>query len=167
MRRKMLSVVCLVLAIASARADQEILSLHARIVVDVVDAKRIIVAVDSNQDGSVEHLFLYTASERLRVTPRMTANGEVQFREGDFLLVKPAGGMKTLRFSARQEFVATNSDDAVLRFDRTAGLSKYTPVVPLSIKDLESKRVTADCASSPASCVEVAGQLLPFPPEHG
>jgi len=166
MKRKMLTAVCAVLSIASVRVaagDQEVLFLKGRIVIDVVDAKRVIVAVDSNQDGTVEHLFLYTASERLRVTPRMAASGEVQYLEGDFLLVKPAGGLKNLRFSAREESGPTDSDDAVIPFDRTAGLSQYIPVAPLSIKDLESTRVTGDCARSPASCVEVAGQLLPFP----
>jgi hypothetical protein len=164
-RRKILSAVCMVLAIASVRVaarDEEVLSLRGLIVVDMVDTQRIIVAVDSNRDGTVEHLFLYTASERLRVTPRMTTPGEAQYREGDFLLVKPAGGMRSLHFSAREES-EVHSDNDVIRFDRTAGLSQYIPIAPISIKDLASKRVTADCASSPASCVEVAGQLLPFP----
>lgn len=165
MNRKFLSVFSLILVVAAAHAaagDQEILSFRGRVIVDVVDAQRVIVAVDSNKDGNVEHLFLYSASERMHVSPQLDIPGEVQYREGGFLLVKLAGGMPNLWFSARQESGASDSGTAVIRFDRTAGLSQYSPVTPISIEDLRSKRVTGDCASTPASCVEVSGQLLPF-----
>jgi hypothetical protein len=154
--------VLVVASVQAAAGDQEILSLRGRVIVDVVDAQRVIVAVDSNKDGKVEHLFLYSASERMHVSPQLDIPGEVQYREGDFLLVKLAGGVPNLWFSARQESGASDSDASVIRFDRTAGLSQYIPVAPISIEDLKSKRITGDCAMTPASCVEVSGQLLPF-----
>jgi hypothetical protein len=98
----------------------------------------------------------------MHVSPQLDVSGEVQYREGSFLLVKLAGGGMNLWFSAEHESVAGDSDANVIRFDRTAGLSLYTPVTPISVEDLRSKKVTGDCASTPASCVEVAGQMLPF-----
>jgi hypothetical protein len=171
MKARMLKFAAIGLVIASmysvavaGAGDQKVLSLRGLMIVDAVDAQRIFVAVDSDLDGRFERLFLYSASERLRIAPRMVnVPGELEYREGGFLLLKLAGGAKTLRFTASPESGVEDSDAAVIRFDRTAGLSQYIPATPLSSEDLESTRVIADCGSTPANCIEVAGQLLPFP----
>ena len=165
MKRKFLSLLSVTLAAASLQAaagDQKVLSVRGRIIVEVVDAPRVVVAVDSNRDGNVEHLFLYSASVGMLVSPQMDIFGEVQYREGGFLLVDVAGGAPDLWFSAKQESGATDSNAAVIRFDRTAGLSHYVPVTPISVEDLKSKTIIGDCSSAPDSCVEVSGERLPF-----
>lgn len=167
MKGRMLTVVSMILVIASMHAaagDQEVLSLRGVVIVDAVDAQRIFVALDSDVDGRFERVFLYSASERLHIAPRLLdVPGELEYREGDFLLLKIMGGAKTLRFSAKPTSGVGDPDAAVIRFDRTSGLSQYIPATPFSSEDLESRKVIADCASTPASCIEVAGQLLPFP----
>ena len=53
-----------------APEDREHLTLVGRVFVEPVDARRILVAVTTRTDGASEHLFLYTASRRLTVSPR-------------------------------------------------------------------------------------------------
>jgi hypothetical protein len=148
-----------------APEDQEHLTLVGRVFVDLVDARRILVAVTTRMDGAAEHLFLYTASTRLTVSPRArNIQATVYYESSGGLRITPMlGDYQILEFVVRPDFDSHRTDGSVLGFKETLGLAHYVANPRLQAVQLEAMHKTGDCDRAPRACVEVAGQFLPFP----
>jgi hypothetical protein len=143
--------------------EEERLKLVGRVSMEAVDSRRILIAVATRSDGSAEHLFLYTASTPLRVSPNLrNVYAAVDYDSGNGLRVTP-----TLADQHTFEFVLTPTFESrapdVIRFKDPTGLSHYLANPPLRIEDLNALHKTRDCDQSPRACIDVAGQFLPFP----
>jgi hypothetical protein len=141
--------------------DAEHLTFVGRVFVEPVDTRRVLVAVTTRMDGSSEHLFLYTASTPLSVTPRFrNLLATVYYETGGGLRITPAANdAQTLEFVVTAGFGTHGS----IRFEQTLGLSHYVANPRLQFQDLQALNKTADCDHAPRACVQVAGQFLPFP----
>jgi hypothetical protein len=116
-------------------------------------------------DGSSEHLFLYTASAPLSMTPRFRNLLATVYYEtsGGLRIIPAANDAQTLEFVVTAGFATKGSAGSVIRFEQTLGLSHYVANPRLQSQDLQALNKTADCDHAPRACVEVAGQFLPFP----
>ena len=150
---------------SASPVDAEHLTLVGRVFVEPVDTRRVLVAVTTRMDGSSEHLFLYTASTPLSVTPRFrNLLAGVYYETGGGLRITPAANdAQTLEFVVTAGFETQGSGGSVIRFEQTLGLSHYVANPRLQIQDLQALNKTADCDHAPRACVQVAGQFLPFP----
>lgn len=144
--------------------DVEHLTFVGRVFIEPIDARRVIVAVSTRLDGASEHLFLYTASTPLTVTPRMrNVVATVYYDTTGGLRVTPAtGDSKILEFIVSPAFDSRRPDDSVISFRQTLALKHYVANPRLQSADLNTVHETGDCDRSPEACVEVAGQFLPF-----
>ncbi|TLZ14681.1 MAG: hypothetical protein E6K30_14200 [Gammaproteobacteria bacterium] len=145
--------------------DKEHLTLVGRVFVEPVDARRILVAVTTRTDGGSEHLFLYTASRRLTVSPRArNLQATVYYESTAGLRITPArGDYQILEFVVGPDFESHRTDGSLLGFKETLGLVHYVANPRLQAVELEAIHKTGDCDRAPQACVAVAGQLLPFP----
>ena len=148
-----------------APEDKEHLTLVGRVFVDLVDARRILVAVTTRTDGASEHLFLYTASTRLTVSPRArNILASVYYETSAGPRITPVlGDYQILEFVVSPGFDSHRTDGSVLGFKETLGLAHYVANPRLHAVELEAMHKTGDCDRAPQACVEVAGQFLPFP----
>ncbi|TLZ24791.1 MAG: hypothetical protein E6K29_16535 [Gammaproteobacteria bacterium] len=148
-----------------APADKEHLTLIGGVFVEPVDARRILVAVTTRTDGASEHLFLYTASRRLTVSPRArNLQATVYYESTGGLRITPAlGDYQILEFVVGPDFESHRTDGSLLGFKETLGLVHYVANPRLQAVELEAIHKTGDCDRAPQTCVAVAGQLLPFP----
>ena len=149
----------------AAAVDVERLTLVGRVFVVPVDARRIIVAISTRMDGSSEHVFLYTASQPLSGTLHFqNLQAGVYYETGAGLRITPVDGEgQTLEFVANPSFETQAPEGTIVRFKQTLGLSHYLAKPRLQLYDLQALHKTADCERLPQTCVEVAGQTLPFP----
>ena len=156
---------CEATAWGACPVDAEHLTLVGRVLVEPVDTRRVLVAVTTRMDGSSEHLFLYTASTPLSVTPRFrNLLATVYYETGGGLRITPAANdAQTLEFVVTAGFETQGSAGSVIHFEQTVGLSHYVANPRLQIQDLRAINKTGDCDRAPRACVEVAGQFLPFP----
>src|SRR5262249_33497817 len=75
----------------------EPLSLDGNVVIKAVDDRRVLIAVDTanegrKEDGQIDHLFLFTASEPIQLPAAVkSGRGHVEFA-GSALLVQPSLG---------------------------------------------------------------------------
>ena len=145
--------------------DVEHLTLLGRVFVEPVDARRVVVAVSTRLDGASEHLFLYTAATPLTVTPRMRdVEATVYYETTGGLRITPAvTDSQILEFVVSPAFDSRRSDGSVLGFRQTLALKHYVANPRLRTEDLNTVHETGNCDLTPESCVEVAGQFLPFP----
>ncbi len=161
-----LAVVVCCFAASSAKSQDDLrLQLEGMVCAEPIDDQRVIIAIDTNGKGNADHLFLYTASEPLRVSPSLrNVPARVEYRRGEFLLLTmhglPYQPLKFLEYGNVRDEAAEGS---AIRFDKTIGLSHYIPTVPMKIMDLASWKKVADCNAAPKACLEVAGQFVPFP----
>jgi len=148
-----------------APEDREHLTLVGRVFVEPVDARRILVAVTTRTDGASEHLFLYTASRRLTVSPRArNIQASVYYETSVGLRITPAlGDYQILEFVVGPDFESHRTDGSLLGFKETLGLVHYVANPRLQAVELEAIHKTGDCDQAPQACVAVAGQFLPFP----
>jgi hypothetical protein len=156
---------CHTAAWSGAPEDREHLTLFGRVFVEPVDARRVLVAVTTRTDGASEHLFLYTARERLTASPRArNIQASVYYETSGGLRITPAlGDYQILEFVVSPAFDSHRTDGSVLGFRETLGLAHYVAKPRLQAVELEAMHKTGDCDRAPQACVEVAGQLLPFP----
>lgn len=145
--------------------DVERVTVVGRVFVETVDARRIVIAVSTHLDGRSEHVFLYTASKPLSVTPRFRNwQAQVNYESGGGLRITPfTAGAQALEFVLNPKFQTPAPEGSVLRFSDTVGLSHYVAHPALPLDDLKALHRRADCDGAPQACVEVAGQFLPFP----
>jgi hypothetical protein len=146
-----------------ALPDQnESLDVDGNIYVWTIDSRHIIVAVDHDKRGSADHVFLYTASERLRVSLKVSSwRGRISYRSGTSLLVVLRNQPQALEFILDRDFKSDRTGQTI-RFSNTTDLLHYRPVTPMQIKDLTAGSHTGDCDVSPRACFKVAGEFLPF-----
>jgi hypothetical protein len=137
-------------------------TLHVR----TIDPKRIVIAIDIDNDQILDHIFLFTSSEPVRVAPTYTmVPGAISYREGHSLVMKifiESSDIQKLEFLVHANESAELPDIKTIRYVHTRGLSVYVPPVPISLSDFDSMRRTSDCDIQPDLCVNVAGQYLPF-----
>ena len=147
-------------------AETQHLTVVGRVFMEPVDARRILIAVATRADGTAEHIFMYTASERLRVEPHLRNwRGRVDYEAGHGLRLTPDDNRsQTIVFAVTKNFARDLADSYPIRLEQTRGLSHYVANPPFRIEDLEALRhIAGDCDQFPQRCVEVAGQFLPFP----
>ena len=144
--------------------DSEHLTLAGRVFVETIDDRRILVAVSTRMDGSAEHLFLYTATKPLAVTPNSRNwQATVYYETGGGLRVIPMGSdAQTLEFVISPGFESQGSEATILRFKQTLGLVHYLANPRVSIGDLEGLQ-KGNCNIAPKACVQVGDRFLPFP----
>src|SRR5204862_305937 len=98
-------------------------TLIGRVFVEPVDARRILVAVTTRTDGASEHLFLYTASRRLTVSPRArNLQATVYYESTGGLRISPAlGDYQILEFVVGPDFESHRTDGSLRGFTETLG----------------------------------------------
>jgi hypothetical protein len=150
---------------AGDEVDAQRLTLTGRVLVEPVDARRVLVAIATRMDGSAEHLFLYTASKPLLAPPHPgDFLGTIYYETAGGLRIIPAAGdRQTLEFVVGKAFAAQGAGGAVMRFTDTLGLAHYLADPRLHLESLKTLHRAADCNREPKACVDVAGQFLPFP----
>ncbi len=149
---------------AAGEVDAERLTLTGRVLVEPVDARRVLVAIATRMDGSAEHLFLYTASKPLLAPPHPgDFLGTIYYETAGGLRIIPAAGGQTLEFVVGKAFAGQGAGGVVVRFTDTLGLSHYLANPRLHLESLKTLHRAADCNTDPKACVDVAGQFLPFP----
>jgi hypothetical protein len=145
-------------------------SADGAVVVQAVDDRRILVAIDTHgdqqPDGLVDQLFLYTASEPFEFrTGAQPFSGHIEYT-GGVLRVIGKDGRQPLLFvvqPAASESLAQFDTRSARLFDRSIGLSHYTGWHGLRVARLNSLRPSARCDGSPGACVEVDGIHIEFP----
>ena len=152
------------IVLSTYAGEAERLTFTGRVFMEPVDTRRILIAVTTHPDGSAEHLFLYTASKPLRVTPRLrNVQAHVEYEQGRGLrLIPDRENPQAFVFIVSRDFQPEGPDGAI-RFEQTTGLSHYVADPPLRIEDLKALLKTGECGQSPQSCVAAGGQFLPFP----
>ncbi len=155
---------CHTVAWSAGPEDIEHLTLVGRVFVEPVDARRVLVAVTTRMDGVSQHLFLYTASQSLSVNPRMRdVQATVYYETTGGLRITPAASdAQTLEFVVSPAFDSRRTDGSVIGFKQTLALKHYVANPRLRLEDLNAVHKTRDCDLAPQTCVEVAGQFLPF-----
>jgi hypothetical protein len=145
--------------------ETERITFAGRVFMEPIDTRRIVIAVATRSDGSAEHLFFYTATRPLRVTPRLRNwQGRIVYEAGRGLRLTPDdNSIQPIEFIVSSDFAAATPGEVPLRFEHTAGLSHYLANPPLRIEALKALQITGDCDRSPQHCVSVGGQYLPFP----
>jgi hypothetical protein len=116
----------------TVRSAGDQLSLDGYVVVKAVDDERVIVAIDTSNegraaDGIVDHVFLFTASESIRLPDLSNPHrGHLEF-SGNMLVEVQDTGSRILEFVVPNESspVPTRRSGAI-RFDKAIGLSHYT-----------------------------------------
>jgi hypothetical protein len=158
-----LLVFCLVAPVAFSQ--DEPLKLKGAVWVEPVDERRIIVAVDVDGKGNADHIFLYTASQLLRVRPQMrnvTAN--IEYVDGRLLRVTPTvDSPRSLEFMDNRQMHIGALDVSTTRFEQTIGLSHYVPTSAIALRELAGRHPLRECNGAAKRCFEVGGQFLPFP----
>jgi hypothetical protein len=141
------------------------MTLVGRVFVEPIDSRRVVVAVTTRLDDAFEHVFLYTAGMPLTVPPRMRhVEATVYYETTGGLRITPAvTDSQILEFVVSAAFDSRRSDGSVLGFRQTLALKHYVANPRLRTEDLNTVHETGNCDLTPESCVEVAGQFLPFP----
>jgi len=151
------------------RAEAPTLMLSGQLEVVPIERRRIVIGIDTNHDGLVDHLFLYTSSQqRPQVEPRIHAPGTIHYVEGVPAVVTVQSMGRTTVFSTGNE-PATQVPDPKntfpqrLMLSQGIGINHVVPPVQIRVTDLAQLAPEASCDRYPQSCLKVAGFFLPFP----
>ena len=133
-------------------------------VIRTVDARRVIVAIDTTNegrpaDGLIDRVFLFTASEASQL-PSVSFSGSVHLEySGKMLTVVLNGAALAFQFVVTDGVADPMVTQAnTIRFDRAIGLSQYTGWSGFRLGDLEHIR-SGNCAS----CYIAGRHELHFP----
>jgi len=142
----------------------ESLSRDGNVVIKMVDDRRVLIAVDTTnegrpEDGQIDHLFLFTASESIQLPSNVNSGrGHLEFT-GSTLLVQQRAGAHLL-FAVQSTTETSGPTPGATRFERSIGLSHYRGWWGFALRDLEQIRQSTSC---PNACYEAAGHALRFP----
>jgi bla regulator protein BlaR1 len=137
-----------------------------------VDDRHLLIGVSNNIYGFIDHVFLYTAGATggaqmtLRDVPstidyrpgiglRLTTPGIKNAIPGYALFFSAGGGIS----KSFADGSSTESKD----MGASAGLTHYEMRPPLSTSEFWALRKIEACGTAQPPCIQVAGQLLPFP----
>lgn len=147
----------------------ERLTLDGVAVVKAVDDRRVVVAIDTTNegrpaDGLVDHVFLFTANRPIEFAdPQDVGPVHLEF-DGDHLVVVRGERGRTLEFVVRSELrPLPPGRHGAVRFDDAFGLSHYHGWDSFGMSDLEGIERSETCDHVPGSCYEANGHPLHFP----
>jgi beta-lactamase regulating signal transducer with metallopeptidase domain len=132
-----------------------------------IDDRRHLVGVSSRADGEIDHLFLYTSLEPSRFRMNIKdVRSIIDYEPGVGLHFTLQG--RTFFFNAGAAGLSGvgGEDRSTATFEplgQSFALSHYLPRRALSESEFWKLRTTGDCRGTEPPCIQVAGQVLPFP----
>ena len=145
------------------------LYLDGTAVIKVVDNQRVLVAIDTGNeghapDGLIDHVFMFTGKTRLPLRTReFKGPAHLQF-DGNCLVVFWKGRKELLQFVVENEVVPmVPTRPGATRIDDAIGLSHFTGFSGFKLTDLNQLRRSTTCDHVAGSCYEANGHSLQFP----
>jgi hypothetical protein len=143
-------------------AAGSVLSLDGTALMFPVDERRVVVAMDSSNDGKVDHLFLYTGSGPVDLgTHGGRFDAHLEFMDGALAVVEKDSGAR-LEFTVGDNPGFDPGADSVERFPGAVGLS-HTQGKKLTLDGLMSIREAESPDHPPGSCFDADGVEILFP----
>ena len=143
-------------------AAGSVLSLDGTALMFPVDERRVIVAMDSSENGKVDHLFLYTGSDPVDLgTHGGRFAAHMEFKDGALAVVEKDSGAR-LEFTVGDNPGFETAADSAERFPGAIGLS-HTEGKKLTLDGLMSIQEAESSDHAPGSCYEADGVEIQFP----